>query len=150
MLVMKYNVLWGHRQPVHCAHPVHSLVLLSTVGIFYILSLAKSYETTFRKQEKSRKVTLVGQSHLRNPYAAEKVLCSSRETVLLKNFLFKTCLASSILSGLNECEFKWLDNTFKERRQVDLHIIFAAQQPHCDCAYTLGYNDFNNLVLQGR
>ncbi len=73
MLFMNYNVLWGHRQPVHCAHPVHSLVLLSIVGIVYILSLAKSYnyKMTFRRLEKSRKVSLMEQNHLRNPEAAE-------------------------------------------------------------------------------
>jgi hypothetical protein len=33
--------------------------------------IAKSYKMTFWRQEKSWKVTLIGQSHLRNPLAAE-------------------------------------------------------------------------------
>jgi hypothetical protein len=35
---------------------------------------AKSNKMTFGRQEKSRRVTLVGQSHLINPYAAENGL----------------------------------------------------------------------------
>ncbi len=48
-----------------------SLVLLSMIGIVYILSLAKSYKMTFRRQEKSLKVNFDEQSHLRNPQAAK-------------------------------------------------------------------------------
>ncbi len=71
------KVLWGHRRPVHCAHPVQYTLWrycpLSGLFTFFhwcffpLIGFEKSYKMTFRRQEKSRKIPLVGQSHLRNP-----------------------------------------------------------------------------------
>jgi hypothetical protein len=70
ILVMNYNVLY--RQPVHCGvHIQYTLwcfcPLSALLTFFHLLGFAKSYQMTFQSQEKSRKVTLVGQSHLKNP-----------------------------------------------------------------------------------
>jgi hypothetical protein len=51
---------------VHCRH-----CLRPFTGAFSSYRIAKSHKMTFWRQEKSRKVTLVGQSHLRNPQVAE-------------------------------------------------------------------------------
>jgi hypothetical protein len=71
---------------------------LLTYSIYIFVSLTRLFlnlytahsdvggTVTFRRREKSRKVTLVGQSHLRNPEAAENVLCFSRVIVSLKIF----------------------------------------------------------------
>jgi hypothetical protein len=48
---------------VHCLHCLHSF----TGTHFSSIGFAIPYKMSFRRQEKSRKVTLVGQSHLRNP-----------------------------------------------------------------------------------
>jgi hypothetical protein len=118
MLVMNYIMFSGVTDSLYTVHFQYTLWCYcpSIVGIVYIPSLAKSYEMTLRKQEKSRKVTLVGQviSEILKPL--KMVLYSFRETVSLKKF-YKLAGPPVFYSGLNESslapQFKWLDNTFK-------------------------------------
>ncbi len=73
---------------VHCAHPVHSLVLLSIVGIVYILSLAKSYKMTLRDKKNPGKWLWLDKVISETLKPLKLVLCSSREIVSLKK-IFK-------------------------------------------------------------
>jgi hypothetical protein len=57
-------------------------------ALFTFFHLAKSYKMTFQRQEKSRKVALVGQNHLRNPEAAENgFLLLSWDCIIKKQIL---------------------------------------------------------------
>jgi hypothetical protein len=75
---------------------------------------------TFRRQEKTRKVTLVGQSHLRNPQAAENgfmLLSIDCMICIIQNKNKKLAGPPVYYSGSNEPslapQFRWLEYTFK-------------------------------------